>query len=161
MIPKEHPEAIWPGEQALLPVEEPPSRRAWSRLFRVLGMVVPLVTSFACAFIDLSLLTMTIPFLLGLVSAGLLRSWWSIFIVPIAFSMGLVLSSIFLGSGVFLSSMANPVFAGPPAFAFLAVFGIVPLVIGAAIGTPIGMMIGRLLRKRATIFQAPNPEHGA
>jgi hypothetical protein len=153
MISQKQNNIHWTEEETVPPLDQKPastpasSWRGWSLWLRVLGVIVPLVASFACSFIDLSLLTMGIPFLLGVVSAGLLRSWWSILIVPVAFSMGLFLSSIFLGDGIFLSSMANPVFAGKPAYAFLAVFGVVPVAIGAAIGTPISMKIEQLLQQ--------------
>lgn len=153
MISQKQNNIRWTEEETVPPLDQKPpatpasSWRGWSLWLRVLGVIVPMVASFACSFIDLSLLTMGIPFLLGVVSAGLLRSWWAILIVPVAFSVGLFLSSIFLGEGILLSSMANPVFAGGPAFAFLAVFGVVPLVIGAAISTPISIKIEEWLQR--------------
>ena len=122
------------------------SWRSWSLWLRVLGVVMPLVASFVYAFIDpLFLLTIWFWFLLGVVCGGLLRSWWAILILPVAFSMGILLSSIFLGDRVFQTILAAPFWAGGSVFIFLLWFGAIPLAIGAAICTPIGKWLEHAL----------------
>ena len=56
-------------------------------------------------------------------------------IVPIAFSMGFYLSTIFQGGGIVLPNTADPGFV--EGMLMLAFLGAVPVAIGVAIGTPI------------------------
>jgi hypothetical protein len=140
----------WPEEETSPPLAQkkqstPASTwRGWSLWLRVLGVVVPVVVSLVCSFIDLSLLLVAwLPFLLGVVSAALYRSWWAVLIVPTALSIGTILSISFLGGG--LPNIAAPGFVeGATLFMLL---GVVPMAIGAAIGTPLGKQIERLLQR--------------
>jgi hypothetical protein len=106
------------------------SWRGWSLWLRVLGVIVALVAPFALAF-DLAILLLV---LLGALSAGLLRSWWAMLIIPVAFSVGFFLSNIFEMVGGIDLPWVFPNFEGLDIF---WVF-IVPLAIGAAIGILIG-----------------------
>lgn len=120
------------------------SWREWSRWLRILGVVVPLVVSFICSFIDLSLLLVVwFPFLLGVVSAALFRSWWAVLVVPTALSIGALLGISLREGG--LPNIASTGFA--EGVALFVAFGIVPMVIGAAIGAPLGKQIERLLHQ--------------
>lgn len=140
MIPQEQKETLRPDEQASIPVEEPPFWRTWSFWLRVLAVVVALGAGFAQFFpnpLPLGVFFL-VPVLVGMVSAGLLRSWWAVLVVPVAFSIGAMLSLLLQGQGIDLSS--------PEGVDIVMVFGIVPIVIGAAIGTPIGKWIERQLQ---------------
>ena len=150
MLPQKSNNMHWAEEETSPPLAQKKkstpasSWRGWSRWLRVLGVVVPLVVSFVCPFIDLSLLLVVwIPFLLGVVSAALLRSWWAVLVVPTALSIGAILSIILREGG--LPNIAAPGFVeGVTLFVF---FGVVPMAIGAAIGAPIGKQIERLLQQ--------------
>ncbi len=121
------------------------SWRGWGRWLRVLGVIVPLVMGSVCSFVDLSLLLIVwLPFLLGVVSAALYRSWWAVLVVPAALSLGTLLGISFLEGS--LPNIAGPGFVeGITLFVSL---GVMPMAIGAAIGAPIGKQIERLLRQR-------------
>jgi len=77
-------------------------------------------------------------------------------IVPVAYSIGFALGSIFQMGGLDLQKMAAGGFEG---WEFLVFLGIVPVAVGVAIGTPIGKMIEQRLHQLATPFEAPIPEH--
>ena len=148
MIPQEHTEAIWPEEQAPFHVEETPSWRTRSRLFWALGVIVPLVAGLPIAFLQTPDETSWNVFLLlvilvGIVSAALLRSWWAMLIVPVAFSVGLSLSQSFAyGFDKFVPGLLN----------YITLFFIVLVEIGVLIGTPLGKMIEQRLQQRATVI---------
>ncbi len=98
------------------------------------------MVSLICSFIDLSLLLVAwLPFLLGVVSAALYRSWWAMLIVPTALSIGTLLSISFLEGR--LPNIAAPGFV--EGVTWFVLFGVVPMVIGAAIGTPLVKQIER------------------
>ena len=100
-----------------------------------------MVVSFICSFIDLSLLLVAwYPFLLGVVSAALFRSWWAMLVVPAALSLGTLLGISLREGG--LPNIASTGFA--EGVALFVAFGVVPIVIGAAIGAPLGKHIERL-----------------
>lgn len=166
MIPQEHTEAIWPEVQAPFHVEETPSWRARSRLFRILGVVVALVGGIVSFLpfpnlpidVPIYVLLMTPPILFGIVSSGLLRSWWAMLIVPVAFGLGFVVLTVATG-GFDLQKMIESGFQGLDLD--IPIFGVVSVAIGAAIGTPIGKRIEQRLQRRATAFKAATPEHAA
>jgi streptogramin lyase len=89
-----------PGEQApsqieekqtLTPVEE---RRRMTLLVRILGVEVALLSGFLLwATLDWSFLLM---FLGAFAGALLLRSWWALLIVPVAFAIGMTLGAVLL-----------------------------------------------------------------
>ncbi len=80
----------------------------WSPWLRVLGVVVALGAPFTLALLEIpdSNVYPLLTILVGVVSAGLLRSWWSLLIVPAAFSLGL---SLYLGFGEFFPSLLSPI----------------------------------------------------
>ena len=124
------------------------SWRGWSLWLRVLGVVVPLVGGFALAFpINIPVIQgvyLLMPLLVGVVSAGLLRSWWAMLIVPVEFSVGVFLSNIFQMGGIDLQNWAASGFEGVD---ILVILGVVPIAIGIAIGTPIGKKIEQRLQQ--------------
>ena len=105
-----------------------------------------MVGGFALAFpiIPLPVVYLMVPLLVGVVSAGLLRSWWAMLIVPVAFSVGFFLSSIFQMGGFNLQNWAASGFEGVD---ILVILGVVPVAIGIAIGTPIGKKIEQRLQQ--------------
>ena len=64
------------------------------------------------------------------VAAGLMRTWWALLIVPVAFLAGMAVTR---GSVIF----------GPP----LLLSSTVPAIIGAVIGTPLGRWVERRIRR--------------
>ncbi len=152
MISHEQNNIRWPEEEAAPPPDQKhtatsaSSWRGWSFWLRVLGVVVPLVGGFALAFpIDIPLgMYLLVPVLVGVVSAGLLRSWWAMLIVPVAFSVGFFLSNIFQLGGFDLQNWAASGFEGVD---ILVILGAVPVAIGVAIGTPIGKKIEQRLQQ--------------
>ncbi len=127
-----------------------PSWRGWSWLFRILGVVVPLVGGFVLSFpnplpwslpLDMYLLE---PVGVGIVAAGLLRSWWAILVVPIALSMGFFLGNIFQVGGFDLQGWIASGFEGMDILVFL---GVVPAAIGVAIGIPLGRRVEQRLQR--------------
>jgi hypothetical protein len=164
MISQQSNHRHWPEEETAPPLaQKQPSTpasswRGWSRWLRVLGVVVPVVVGLVCSFIDLSfLLVVWFLFLLGVVSAALFRSWWAVLVVPAALSLGTLLGIIFIGGG--LPNIASPGFVeGVTLFVSL---GVVPMVIGTAIGAPLGKQIERILPQGAPAVKAPFTQHVA
>ncbi len=152
MISHEQNNICWPEEETEPPLDQKQlstpafSWRGWSPWLRVLGVVVPLVVGFALAFpIDIPLgVYLLVPVLVGVVSAGLLRSWWAMLIVPVAFSVGFFLSNILQMGGFDLQDWAASGFEGVD---ILVILGVVPVEIGVAIGTPIGKKIEQRLQQ--------------
>jgi hypothetical protein len=153
MISQKQNDMHWPEEETPPPIDQKhisapsSSWRGWSLWLRVLGVAVPLVGGFALAFpIDIPLnmyLLMLVPLLVGVASAGLLRSWWAMLIVPIAFSVGFFMSNTFQMSGFDLQNWAASGFEGVDILVFL---GVMPVAIGVAIGTPIAKKIEQRLQ---------------
>lgn len=134
----------WPEETPPSPHQEQTAPAAsswqgWSLGLRILGVVVALGAGFGQFFpspLPLSVYFL-VPILVGVLSAGLFRSWWVMLVVPVAFSIGVMLSLIVQGQKIDLSSLEG--------WAMVLVFGVVPIVIGAAIGTRIGKWIEQRL----------------
>ena len=145
----------WPEQETPPPLEQKHTDtsasawRGWNLWLRVLGVVVPLAAGFALFFpiaIPLNVyLFMLVPLVVGVASAGMLRSWWAMLIVPVAFSVGFYLSSIFQGGGIVLPNMADPGFV--EGMLILVILGVAPIAIGVAIGTPIGKKIEQRLQQ--------------
>jgi hypothetical protein len=154
MIPQKQNDILWPEEEPAFPLDQKPpstpaaSWRGWSLWLWVLGVVLPLVGGFSRAFPipgDLPLLAIFfLPVVIGVVSAGLFRSWWAMLIVPVAYTVGFYLAGVYR-SGTFdyvLNSSPDGILEGP---ALLVGLGVVPIAIGAAIGIPIGKKIEQRL----------------
>lgn len=150
MIPQEQMETKQSEVQAPLPIEETPFWRTWSFWLRVLGVIVALGAGFALAFpislpIEIPLVVfLLVPVLVGVVSAGLLRSWWAMLVVPIAYSVSFFLSNILQTGGFDFQSWAASNFEGVD---ILLALNVVPLAIGVAIGTSLGKRIERRLQR--------------
>jgi hypothetical protein len=106
----------------------------------LLGVAVPFIVSLACGFIDLSILFLPwVAFLLGVLSAALLRSWWALLAVPIALTIGILPKIMVISRG--LPNMTSPGFIAGVILLLLVV--LVPVTIGAAIGVPLGHELER------------------
>jgi hypothetical protein len=117
------------------------SARSLPPLLHLLGLALPLLVGLLSASIDLSLLFLPwLTFLLGVVSAALLRSWSALVSVPVTLTIGTLPSIIFIAHG--LPNVTSPGFiAGVILYLLTA---LIPAVIGAAIGVPLGHELERL-----------------
>ncbi len=115
------------------------SWRGWDRWLRLLGVAVSVgggvVLSLPTA-VPLAVV-LVMPFVVGVVSAALLRSWWALLIVPVAFRVGFVLISIPLAGG--FDVLARSSTEGTiESLGILYGLQLVPVALGIAMGTPIG-----------------------
>lgn len=116
------------------------SAPGWPPWLKLLGIAVPFVVSLVCSYVDLSILMVSwMALLLGVVSAALLRSWWALLVLPVAFTVG-TLPGILSSSG-FPDVTGSGFIAGATLFVLLA---LVHLTFGAAIGVPLGRELERL-----------------
>jgi hypothetical protein len=117
------------------------SPRPFPPLLNLLGLALPLLIGVLCASINLSILFLPwLTFLLGVVSAALLRSWWAVVSVPVTLTLGTLPNIILISHG--LPDIRGPGFiAGVILFFFSA---LIPAVIGAVIGVPLGHEVERL-----------------
>ncbi len=121
------------------------SWRGWSLWLRVLGVVVALMGPFTWAllflqvFQSLNVLAALILLLMEVVSAGLIRSWWSLLIVPVLFCLDRILYAFLTGG---LTSVLDllPWITNAKGLASFFIW-VVPIVFSAAIGTSIGMLL--------------------
>ena len=114
---------------------------------RILGIVVPLVGGFLVFALPYAGIWVVqtiegmilIAGLLGLIGVSLFRSWWALAIVPVALAVGQLLGAalppILQGNGIDLQAWAQQHFEP---LDMVVILGVVPAVIGAAIGIPIG-----------------------
>ncbi len=134
------------GDPTLPPVGRMPSSpseyspwRGWSLLLRLLGLAVACVGGGALSIpspLPLGVWVLQ-PVVLGLLAAVLLRSWWSLLSVPVAFVAGLFVGNAYQMHGFDLQGWFTGGFIDIDILLLLAV----PLVIGVAIGTLIGYWI--------------------
>ena len=117
------------------------SWRGWSLWLRILGVVGVLVASIAFFFPGSIPIAFPLEILLGVLSVGLLRSWWSLLFVPIVLSLVFFLAMFLWGGGFEQWAAIN--FEGLD----LLVYVIVLVEIGVAIVTPISKKIVQLSRK--------------
>ena len=149
MLSQKHNTFNWPEEETPStphPEQTVPassSWQGWSLWLRILGVVVALVGHLALAVMatqDYQSLGALLVILVGVVSAGLIRSWWSLLIVPVLFGVGFSLSSLFThgfyGFGEFFSNLLS----------VMVLVLIVLVEIGVLIGTPLGKWIEQRLR---------------
>jgi hypothetical protein len=83
----ENQQAPSPAVKQQVPTEVEKKRPWLKPLMRVLGVVVPLIGGIAVMWLiifasDVGNWLLPLPFILGIVGAVLLRSWWSILSVP-------------------------------------------------------------------------------
>ncbi len=134
---RESEEETSPPHEQKQPPAPTSSWRGWSLWLRVLGVIVALVGGLATVFIMNTLINVPLeevllpPILVGFVSASLLRSWWALLIIPVAFSVG-----TFLGFALGFVEDAD----------FIVILGILPVELGVGIGTPIGKWIEKRVR---------------
>jgi len=113
----------------------------WAPQPRLLGVALPFVLALVCSNVDLSILLLAwLPFLLGVVGAAILRSWWALLAIPLALVIGTLPSIVFSPDGL---RPTDPGFvAGTVLFVILA---LVPVTIGTAIGVPLGQELEQLV----------------
>ena len=121
--------------------------RGWDRWLRLLGVAVSvgggMVLSLPTA-VPLAV-ALVLPLIVGMVSAALLRSWWALLIVPVAFRVGFLLVGIPLAGGfdVLARSSSEGIVE---VFTILYGLQLVPVALGIAIGTPIGKKLEQRLQ---------------
>ncbi len=121
------------------------SGRGWSLWLRVLGVIVALMGPFTWAvlflqvFQSLNVLAALILLLVEFGSAGLIRSWWSLLIVPVLFCLDRILYA-FLTGGLTNVLDLLPWITNIEGLASFFIW-FVPIVFSAAIGTSIGMLL--------------------
>jgi hypothetical protein len=121
--------------------------RGWDLWLRLLGVAVAvgggMVLSLPTA-VPLAV-TLVLPLVVGVVSAALVRSWWALLIVPLAFRLGFLLVGIPLAGG--FDVLARNSSEGT-AELITILFGLqlVPVALGIAIGTPIGKKLEQRLQ---------------
>jgi hypothetical protein len=80
----------------------------------------------------------------GALAAALFQSLWAILIVPAVFSVSVFLGTIIQGGGFdFQTWLAT----APEAIALVAIFGVLPLLLGVAIGAPLGLRLAQRQRR--------------
>jgi len=121
--------------------------RGWDRWLRLLGVAVAvgggMVLSLPTA-VPLAVV-LVLPLVVGVVSAALVRSWWALLIVPVAFRVGFLLVGIPLAGGfdVLARSSSEGIVE---VFTILYGLQLVPVALGIAIGTPIGKKLEQRLQ---------------
>ncbi len=120
--------------------------RGWDLWLRLLGVAVAVgggaVLSLPTA-LPLAVV-LVLPLVVGVVSAALVRSWWALLIVPVAFRVGFLLVGLPLAGGfdVLASSSSE---GTVEVFTILYGLQLVPVALGSAIGTPIGKKLEQRL----------------
>lgn len=121
------------------------SWRDWSLWLRVLGVVVALMGPFTWAllflqvFQSLNVLAALILLLVEVVSAGLIRSWWSLLIIPALFCLGLILNAFLTGGLTNVLDLLSWITSLKGLASFF--IWVVPIVYSAAVGTSLGLLI--------------------
>ena len=131
--------------------------RGWDLWLRILGVALAVLGGIVCSLpthVPMALYLL-LPLVVGVVSAALLRSWWAILIVPVAFRVGFLLVGIPL-AGAFDSLALGSSEATVEVFLTLYGLQLVPVAIGMAIGIPTGKEIGRRLHQQAAASQVVN-----
>ena len=120
--------------------------RGWDRWLRLFGVAVSVGGGVALSLptaVPLAVV-LTLPLLVGVVSAALVRSWWALLIVPVAFRVGFVLIGLPLAGGFDVLARSSPEGA-IEVFTILYGLQLVPVAIGIALGTPIGKQLDQRL----------------
>jgi len=128
------------------------SWRSWNLWLRIIGVVLAFAGVFVFGALGADLWELVLFILVFVVSAGLIRSWWSFLIVPGAFSLGiLIMAFIYADRIPFDEISLSSAFQADPAYVIFIIIPtlliiLVPVEIGVAIGTPIGKLIEKRLR---------------
>ncbi len=122
--------------------------RGWDRWLRLLGVAIAVgggvVLSLPTA-VPLAV-ALVLPLLVGVASAALLRSWWALLIVPVAFRVGFLLVGIPLAGG--FDVLARSSSEGTlESLGILYGLQLVPVALGIAMGTPIGKKLEQRLQQ--------------
>jgi Na+-transporting methylmalonyl-CoA/oxaloacetate decarboxylase beta subunit len=122
--------------------------RGWDRWLRLLGVAVSVgggvVLSLPTA-VPLAVV-LVLPLVVGVVSAALMRSWWALLIVPVAFRVGFLLIGIPLAGGFDVLARSSP--GGIVEVSTILVgLQLVPVALGMAIGVPIGKQLEQRLQQ--------------
>lgn len=122
-------------------VASPP--RNWSLLLRILGVVVAVVGGGLLSLPSPLPLAVWVvqPVLLGLIAALLIRAWWALFVVPIAFLAGFFVVASLQMHGFNLQAWFTSGLGDVDILLLLVVPNVLGIVIGAVIGTPLGALI--------------------
>ena len=123
------------------------SWRGWDLGLRLLGVAVAVVGGVVLSLpmaVPLAVV-LVLPLVVGVVSAALVRSWWALLIVPVAFRGGFLLVGIPLAGGfdVLARSSSEGIVE---VFTILYGLQLVPVALGIAIGTPIGKKLEQRLQ---------------
>jgi hypothetical protein len=123
------------------------SWRGWDRWLRLMGVVIAVVGGVVLSLPTAVPVTvdLVMPLLVGLVSAALLRSWWALLIVPVAFRVGFVLVGIPL-AGAFDVLARSSSEGIVEVLTILYGLQLVPVALGIALGTPIGKQLEQRLQ---------------
>lgn len=131
--------------------------RGWDLWLRVVGVAGALVGGIVCSLptaVPMAVY-LVLPLVVGVASAALLRSWWAVVIVPVAFRVGFLLVGLPL-AGAFDSVALRSSEATSEVLAILYGLNLVPVAIGIAVGTLIGKEIERRLQQQAAASKALN-----
>jgi hypothetical protein len=90
-------------------------------------------------------MALVLPLLVGVVSASLVRSWWALLIVPVAFRVGFLLVGIPLAGGFDVLARSSSEGA-VEVFTILYGLQLVPVALGTAIGVPVGKKLEQRLQ---------------
>ena len=129
--------------QAATPTSAWRGSSLWLRLLGVAvavggGMVLSLPTAVPLAVV------LVLSLVVGVVSAALVRSWWALLIVPVAFRVGFLLVGLPL-AGAFDVLARSSSEGTLQVVTILYGFQLVPVALGIAIGTPIGKQLAQRL----------------
>ncbi len=116
----------------------------WLRLLGVAvavggGVVLSLPTAVPLAVV------LVLPLVVGVVSAALVRSWWALLIVPVAFRVGFLLIGLPLAGGFDVLARSSSEGA-IEVFTILYGLQLVPVAVGVALGTPLGKQLAQRLQ---------------
>ena len=122
--------------------------RGWDLWLRLLGVAVAVgggvVLSLPTA-MPLAVV-LVLPLVVGVLSAALVRSWWALLIVPVAFRVGFLLVGLPL-AGAFDVLARSSSEGTVEVFTILYGLQLVPVALGVALGVPIGKKLEQRLQQ--------------
>lgn len=136
-------------QQAGLPT---PSGQRWNWFLRSLGIAVACVGGGSVWVLlgmtgGVTLPLFALMILCGFLGALLLRSWWALLFMPLAFIMGIFVVSAYQAHGLAVQKWFDFRGVDPDIWFLFPVFFGVPLAAGAALGTFIGERVEKWLRR--------------